>query len=400
MFFQIILATLIGILFGTITGLTPGIHINLISVLILSLSPVLSTYIPLLYLTVIIISMAITHTFLDTIPSIFLGAPDEETVLSVLPGHRMLLQGKGYEAVMLTVVGSLASLILILVLFPLFSPLIQIIYPFLKEYIGYILIAIVTLLILREHTSKIRAFFIFFIAGILGLTTLNLVNLNEPLFPLLSGLFGISLLVTSINQKTKIPKQIISSPEIDMKLGFKATITSVFAGSVCSFMPGLGPSQAAIFGSQFVKDLGDKGFLILVGGLNTVNIALSLLTLYVLDKARNGAILTISRILEVYNQNHLILFIGCALVAAGIATILATKITKVFSKLITKVNYTLVCLSIILLITVLVTIISGFLGLLVLTVATFVGMLPSLKGVGKNHLMGCLLLPVIMYFLL
>jgi len=344
--------------------------------------------------------MAITHTFLDTIPSVFLGAPDESTVLSVLPGHRMLLQGKGYEAVMLTVIGSLASLILVLAFFPLFATFMETIYNFLKTYIAYFLIAIVTFLILREKISKFWAFTIFFIAGILGLATLNIANLKEPLFPLLSGLFGISLLVTSINQNTKIPKQIISNPEIDTKLGYKATITSVFAGSVCSFMPGLGPAQAAILGTQVTKNLGDKGFLILVGGLNTVNIALSLLTLYILNKARNGAVLTVSRIMENYNFYHLLLFIAVALIAAGIPTILATKITKKFSKFIEKVNYKILCLSIILLIVILVTLVSGFLGLLILIISTFVGMLPSLKGIGKNHLMGCLLLPVILFFLL
>ena len=101
MFFQILLATLIGIFLGTITGLIPGIHINLISIMILSLSPLLANYFSLLYLTVAIISMAITHTFLDFIPSIFLGCPDTDTELSVLPGHELLKKGQGYEAIML-----------------------------------------------------------------------------------------------------------------------------------------------------------------------------------------------------------------------------------------------------------------------------------------------------------
>ena len=74
--------------------------------------------------------------------------------------------------------------------------------------------------------------------------------------------------------------------DLETKTGVKALISSVFAGSICSFMPGLGPAQAAILGSQFTKDLGDKGFLVLVGGLNTVNMVLSFVALYVLDKSR------------------------------------------------------------------------------------------------------------------
>jgi putative membrane protein len=65
---------------GIVSGLTPGIHINLVSVLVVSLSPKLSGLVSPLSLVVFIVSMGITHTFLDFIPSIFLGVPDAEKV--------------------------------------------------------------------------------------------------------------------------------------------------------------------------------------------------------------------------------------------------------------------------------------------------------------------------------
>ena len=99
MYFQILTAVLLGIFAGIITGLIPGIHINLISLLLVSLSGYFLGFTHPLILGVFIISMAVTHTFLDIIPSIFLGAPDADTALAVLPGHRLLLKGMGYEAV-------------------------------------------------------------------------------------------------------------------------------------------------------------------------------------------------------------------------------------------------------------------------------------------------------------
>ncbi len=54
--------------------------------------------------------MAITHTFLDFIPSVFLGCPDTDTSLSVLPGHELLKQGKAYEAIALTAYGGLMAI--------------------------------------------------------------------------------------------------------------------------------------------------------------------------------------------------------------------------------------------------------------------------------------------------
>lgn len=400
MFFEIMLAILVGCFFGIFTGLIPGVHMNLVSLMIVITSPVLLEYVSPLFLAIVITAMAITHTFLDNIPSIFLGAPEEDTVLSVLPGHRLLLQGKGFEAVMLTTLGSFFALMFSIVLVPVIIPLASIGYPLIKGWIGVALILLSGFLIFHEKTSKLWALIIFLVSGCLGLGVLNISVLNEPLFPLLSGLFGTSMLVLSVKDNVKIPKQELTSISLEPRKGLKALICSVVAGVFCSFLPGLGPSQAAILGSQFTKNLGDKGFLVLVGGLSTVNMVISFVALYVLDKPRNGAIVAISKIIDGFGYNNLILFLGCALVVAGIATFLTVFFSKVFSSLIVKVNYKFLCLGIISLVVGLALFLDGFLGLFILAVSTFVGIIPALKGIGRNHMMGVLILPVILYFVL
>jgi len=400
MFIQILIAILIGCALGIFTGLIPGIHINLVSLMIIAVSPFLLDYTSPLILAIIIIAMAITHTFLDTIPSVFLGAPEADTALSVLPGHKLLLEGKGFEAVMLTVFGSLFSLIIAVVLAPTMIFLVSIGYPLIKNFIGYILIFVSCFLIIREKSSKIWALIIFLLAGCLGIGVLNISVLKNPLFPLLSGLFGTSMLILSVKDKVNVPFQEITDVCIKTKTGLKALSSSIIAGSICSFLPGMGPAQAAIIGSQFTKDLGNRGFLILVGGLSTVNMVMSFIALYVLEKCRNGAIIAVSKIIIGISLNQLALFLGCSLVIGGIATFLAINLSKIFSRLIVKVNYTYLCLSIISLITILVFLLCDFLGLFILVVSTLVGMIPPLKGVGRNHMMGVLILPVILYFML
>lgn len=400
MIFEIFLAIFIGCSFGIITGLVPGIHINLVSLLVISFSAALFELTSPIIIAIFIISMAITHTFLDTIPAVFLGAPEADTALSVLPGHKLLLKGRGHEAIILTLVGSLFSLILAVILSPLIAVIINKIYPILSGVMGYVLIAASSFLILKERKSRMWALIIFLLAGVLGITTLNLPNLKSPLFPLLSGLFGTSMLTTSLLQKVNIPKQKIKDFVLDKKTTIKAVSASLAAGGLCSFLPGLGPAQAAILGSQLTKKLKSEGFLILVGGLNTVNMVLSFIGLYILDKARNGAIVAVSDLLTNFTLNNLILFFGVALVVAGIATFLTINLSKLFAKMMSKVNYKAICISVISLIIILVAIISGPLGLLILIVATFLGIVPAELGIGRNHLMGCLLLPVILYFIL
>jgi len=95
---ELFLALLLGVLAGIITGITPGLHINLVAVVLLSSSAFLLRFFPPVVLAAFIIAMSITHTFTDFIASIYLGAPDDDTALSVLPGHVLLLQGKGRHA--------------------------------------------------------------------------------------------------------------------------------------------------------------------------------------------------------------------------------------------------------------------------------------------------------------
>ena len=106
MVFEIFFVLFLGILIGIITGLVPGIHVNLVATTLFAISPILLNYFEPLSLAVFIISLSLTHSFLDTIPSIYLGAPENENALSVLPGQKMLLRGEGYQAVKITILGT------------------------------------------------------------------------------------------------------------------------------------------------------------------------------------------------------------------------------------------------------------------------------------------------------
>lgn len=402
MHLEIILAIAFGIIAGIITGLTPGIHINLVSTLLFSMSSILLVYTSALSLGCFIIAMAITHTFLDTLPSIYLGAPSADMILTALPGHKMLLEGKAHEAVILTIIGSFFSLVLTIVLFPLLIRNMNFLYPLTKNYIGLVLVIVVIFLIFREPTieKKFWSFFLFSISGILGIIVLNLSNLKQPLFHLLSGLFGVSMLLISIKEKNNISQQeqcpaITLSHSIFFKSTFGATISGYFAG----FLPGLGSSQAAIIAQTFLKNIGDKGFLVLVGGINTVNMLVSIGTMYLLQKARNGAILIVGKLIGHVSFNVMMLFLIVTIITGGIATLLTIYLSKIFALLISKAPYIKIVVGVLMFISLLSIYFDGILGLIILITSTAIGVTTSLQNIGKNHLMGCLLIPVMVYFL-
>ncbi len=398
MMLALLIAVLIGVCLGIFTGLTPGIHINLVSVLIVSLSPLLLNYTSALFLATIIVSMGITHTFLDAIPSIFLGAPDTDTVMAVLPGHKLLLEGFGWDAVRLTVIGSLLCLMLCIAFIPLFIFAFPFLYTHLKSYIGYLLVVLLGLILLRDK-SRLWALGVFVFSGLLGLIVLN-TSMNQPLFSLLSGMFGISSLLLSLFNKDSIPIQMNDEyVQLDKMEYLKSLAGGVFAGSFITLFPGIGPAQAAALSNAIFK-VEEYSYLVLVGGLNTVNFIISLVTVFAINKARNGAIVSMMEILPNMSLARLGAFSAAALIAGGIATILTLKIAKAFSLLVEHVNYKILSIIIICFITGLAFYFSGFFGLLVLIVSTAIGIVPQMTGCCRSNAMGCLLLPVILFYFL
>ena len=402
MFIELLLFTIAGIGFGVFTGITPGIHINLVAVILLSISPFLIQFFSPLSLACLIIAMSITHTFLDFIPSTFLGAPEEGTALSVLPAHKLLLRGMAYEAVRLSSIGSLLSLIAVACSSLVLIKIIPIIYETIKNYIGWILLAVVVFMILK--TKKANKIFwssvLFLLAGTFGIIVFSL-HIKDPLFPMFSGMFGISMLLTSIFEKVVIPKQRLTEMiEVKKKNLIKATAAGSFSGGLTSIFPGLGPAQSAIIASQITGKLGIYSYIILIGGIGTASMMMSLITLFCIEKARNGSIVVVQELLQTIGMNEFYFFIAAAFIAGGIAVFLSLYFAKIFSSLITKVNYQLLCVSIIAVIAVLSVIFTGWLGFFILAISTSLGLLPPLLNVGRNNLMGSLLLPIIFYFIL
>lgn len=395
MLIQIIIFLLMGIFAGTITGLIPGIHINLIGVILISLSSTIFISLNSIYFIVFIVAMAITHIFVDFIPSIFLGCPDTDTKLSILPGHEMLKKGEGYEAVLLTAYGSLAAIILLIIrAFPS-AILITKTYDLIQSIIPYLLILVPIILISLE-SEKILTTFVFFLTGILGYLVLNS-EISEPLLPLLTGLFGGSMLITSIKNKIKIPEQKIPE-KIETNLT-KPLIGSLLTSPLCSFLPGLGSGQAAVIGNLISKT-NKKGFLVLVGATNTLVMGFSFLSLYLISKTRTGAAVAIQKIIGTPSLSILILILIIAFISGIIAFFITTKLTKTFIKRLENVNYTKLSLITLLILIIITLLASGISGLLVLIISTFTGIYCISLKVRRTNMMGCLLLPVILYYFL
>jgi putative membrane protein len=388
---ELVLAALLGILGGIITGLAPGIHVNLVATLLWSALP----WIPFspLALAIFIISVATTHTFLDAIPTVFLGAPDSASALSALPGHRYLLRGMGVMAVKLSTLGALAGLVFGLAVFPLFTRVTAVLEEIPKHYIGIVLLSIPLIMLFRERKRWAAALVIVLASG-LGVVGFRY---SDPLFPMLTGLFGVSMLLASLREKVSIPEQqFLPVMQLRWRDAIRAMAGGLIAGGLTAVLPGLGAAHAAVVGMVLAMGTGDHGFLILTGTIGTTNFFLSLAAYAAVEKARNGALLTATALAP---NIPIMAAIGAALFAGGVGFVLTLRLARTASTFLPRIPYQTLSWTVIGTTSVLVVVLNGLSGVGLLIAATAIGTLTATAKCARAHAMSCILVPVGLRFL-
>lgn len=550
-------------MFGIITGLVPGVHVNLVAYMILVSQSALLAFAMAVFgwalptasqlvviVCALVIGNVITHTFMDFIPSVFLGAPDSETALSMLPGHRMMMAGRGFEAVKCSVIGSFGAVIcalamlipmrlivgspihaydamaqwmhLLLICVSIFlimteqarpgdkylrnkkfemkghcllgsldpgtvihigqsvaalegltaattgqvalkgkvvnkfsddgakfllleggskTLLLELLgEPKIEPDIGEIVVAIgelKTVITWHDHAIKRgMATCVFLLAGLLGVAVLsvpgmasrNIFIVNVPsleqgtvlLFPLFTGLFGLSTLLLSLKDNPKIPEQNLENVKIKLPLAkqFKAIISGCIA-SMASWFPGISSAISTIISvflnKSSVRGMESKGsdtetqeFIVSVSAVNTSVALFNLMALFVILKSRSGAMKAVEGIIsseltawEPLGNVPMAMaaLLISALVAAIVSIPLAMFFGRLFAKHCSRINYRSLVKGVIVFLLIMVTLFSGVLGLIILGISMCVGMIPPLLGVKRVYLMGCLIIPVILFFM-
>ncbi|HIK01808.1 TPA: tripartite tricarboxylate transporter permease [archaeon] len=393
--FEILLFVILGCFLGTLTGLVPGIHTNTLAAIIVGLAPVLSKFDPL-SIAALLMSMGVVHTFLDFIPSILLGIPEGESALSVLPGHSLLMEGRGIEAIRLTAFGSLSALLITLILFLPALLVISAVYPFIQGNILWILSAVVVLSILSER-RVFMATVIFLISGVFGYFTLN--GVEGLIFPALSGMFGISTMLISLKSMASPPEQ--ENCRTKLKRGVIASsLLGAIAGILVGILPGIGAAQAT-FVVQNVRNTGREDFLVSVSGVNTANIIFTLVVMHTVGKMRSGLVIAIKDIFPEIALGDIFVLLGVILFSGIVAYFLQVKIGEFAAMHLGKISsssYRKLTGGVILLVIILVFMMTGFRGLIILLLGTIIGLFPPKIGVRRAQCMGFFMIPVLLFY--
>ncbi len=392
MFIEVLIFLLFGTVIGIITGLVPGFHPNTIILFIPLMLSINSN--PLLIL-VFIVSMAVSNIIADFIPSLIFGAADSESALGVHPAQRMLLSGRGFDAIKLSITGALGSFLLLIAIVPVLFLAVPDVYEITRPYIHYILITIVVLMIVDEK-SVLKSSLIFIAAGVVGILSFQLpINTTQMLFPVLVGLFGIPSILFKLKDRLEIPDQIISvKDDTPLITKIKSIFMGTFGGVASGFLPGIGTTEIA---SLATVDKNNKSFLIILGSISLTNIVLSFIAIYLIDKARSGVAVAASEIISI-GFNEVLIIISVAFVALSLSTFIVLYLSKKMLLKISTIDYVLLNKIILGFIVLLVFLFTGFIGIFLMILCTSLGIIASIQNVKRGLLMGVLILPTILFF--
>lgn len=338
------------------------------------------------------LSMCITQIFTEFIPSIFFGAPSENTFESILPAHRMFLEGKAIEAICLSTTGALVAIIAGAIITPLFFLFIE---QNSKEIILVTPIVLAFALIIfvtSEKTPKriILAFFAVIAAASQGMLFEN------QIFPLITGYFGIAGILYSLKEKTILIKQ---NETVSINFStIKESLIGMIGGSIVSIMPGIGSNTAAGIINTFRNKKSTNEYLAMLGAINASNFFFSYSTLFALSKARNGGMLALQNKIFFTQETF---FIGTLIMlfAAGIGGLAAIIISKKLIKLFTPNFIKKISVCTLIFMILLVIILNGFLGLITLIFSTALGLFVITNGLRRSICLSSLIVPVLFFYL-
>ncbi|MFB6163653.1 MAG: tripartite tricarboxylate transporter permease [Haloarculaceae archaeon] len=386
-----------GIALGTVSGLVPGIHANNVALLLAAGAPAVPG--PPRLVGAAMLAAGTVHTFLDVVPSLALGVPDPAMAPSALPGHELVLGGRGREALRLSALGSGLAVVLAV---PLALPMARVMratYPALRAHLPIVLAAVVVALVTTEPTyrASLGAALALGASGLLGLATLDLhtggLGAGGTLAPLFAGLFGAPVLLEAMGGGG-VPPQDDATVALSRRGVLALALAGTLSGAVVGFVPGVTSAIAATGVLLAVpRSFGSRGFVVATSGVNTANAIFALVALQALDTTRTGVLVALR---DAGVPLALPLFVASVAIAAAVGFVLVLLVGDRYLALVGRLDYRRLSISVLVVLAVLAVLFAGATGLVVFAVAAAVGLVPQRFGARRASLMGVLLVPLLL----
>ncbi|QLD84969.1 tripartite tricarboxylate transporter permease [Natronomonas halophila] len=387
-----------GIALGTASGLIPGLHANNMALLLAGIAP--SVPGPPLSVGMAMLSAGVVHTFLEIVPTLALGVPDPAMAVAALPGHRLVLEGRGREALRLSALGSgIAVLLAVPLAVPVTRTMVSL-WPLVRANLSVVLLALVGVLLLteRDFVSMAVGAFAFVTSAMLGIATLDLspdapLAAGGVLAPLFAGLFGAPVLIDAIGGEGVPPQD---DPAVAVsKLGMTGLSgLGTVAGAIVGYVPAVSSAVAATLSLLAVPGrYGARGFVVTTSGVNTANTIFALFALVALGAPRTGVLVAVEEASVPLSVPHLLAAVA---LAAVVGFCLVVTLGDRYLRVVGRIDPTRLSVTVLVGLGAIGYLFAGPVGIGCYIAAAVIGLVPARFHARRVHLMGVLIGPILL----
>ncbi|MFA5745329.1 MAG: tripartite tricarboxylate transporter permease [archaeon] len=396
LFFEILLGTALGIIFGLI----PNFHINLLAYLLCA-AGVFSIFPDSFYL---FFSIAVSMTITGILPlllfrtqtsdtfALFLGRASSSSVSEIKSQITLFLYGFIFGGIF-----AVLFLPLFYVLFVLFSDFYVLIF-------GVLFLILIHLIFQQESISgKVLAFLIILFSGTLGVLTLKYnFFFSGPLLPCIFGLFALPQLlmlyfkISGTDNRSKFVQEIVSLKMI-LYNSFLGTLFSSIIAIVPSISPGLSMGLSSLFKE---KDNSTEKLILFSSTLISV-ILIYFFMAITFRKSRIGfvSILLEQGVIASFSIPDIFLLGFVFLLVIGATCLFLFYFSFPIISCISTFDHTKVNLSVILFSVGLIIAITNVWSVFLIILSCAIGFLPIVYNKNKLFLMSYLIVPTILFFI-
>jgi putative membrane protein len=414
-----------GAVVAALLACVPGLHVyNVLGFLVLAGHYAASRYgvpVPPEVLIPLSCGLITGYATVNTIPSVFLAAPDESALFTVLPGQKYLLLGRGFEAVMLTAAGSLIGVMMLVILLgpaaPAVMPMLQAVF---QKHTHWILWCVIAFMLMSEWPKGGQSgpagwrklldgwrstgvgLITFALSGLLGFVLLYRspipVDVSfQNLMPAFVGLFTVPWLLLNLATRVVIPPQRTAEPAgMTADVLLKGSVSGALGGGFAAFFPVVTGGVGGLLAGHATAVRDDRVFLVSQGASKLVYYAGAFLLFFVPGQhlGKGGAVAMIRGLYDPHSAYDYYLALG-SLALAGAASFLVTApLTRATIRFVARFGYRTASAGALAAAVGLVAAMTGLGGLAVMIVAAGIGTLPVLHGSRRMNCLGVILLPM------
>jgi putative membrane protein len=354
---------------------------------------------PPLYVGMAMLSAGVVHTFLDIVPALALGVPDAAVAVSALPGHRLVLEGRGHEALRLSALGSGTAVLLAAPLAVPVTKAMTAVWPTLRSNLTAILLGVVAVLVFTERGLLAKGIAVVSLStsALLGIGTLDLspeapLSAGGMLAPLFAGLFGAPVLLDALDGGGVPPQD---DTGLALSRGSVAGLAGLgtVAGAVVGYVPAVSSAIASTLSLLAVPGRhGARGFVVTTSGVNTANSVFALFALVALGTPRTGVLVAVESAGVPLSLPHLLGAVG---VAAAVGFVAVPLLGDRYLVAVGRMDPRRLSGAVLVGLGVLSWLFAGYIGVAAYVAAAVVGLVPARFGARRANLMGVLIGPIV-----